>query len=120
MNAAAAAFLASLLMVRAVDAAVAVLNLRSLRPEIPPELQGLYDRQDYGRSQEYARATTRAGLVKEGVDLAALCAFWFAGGFQALDALARGWGRGPVSAGLLLFAGLALLSLPFAVHATFV
>ena len=124
MNAAAAAILASLLVVRAVDAAVAVLNLRSLRPEIPPELQGLYDRQAYGRSQEYARATTRAGLVKDGVDLAALCAFWFAGGFQALDALARGWGRGPVSAGLLFFAGLALLSallsLPFAVHATFV
>jgi STE24 endopeptidase len=115
VNAAAAAILASLLIARAVDAAVAVLNLRSLRPQIPPDLQRVYDPQAYGRSQEYARATMRASLAREGVDLAALCAFWFTGGFRALDALAWGWGGGPVLAGLIFVAGLllsALLSLP--------
>lgn len=124
MSAAAAAILASLLVVRAVDAAAALLNLGNLRPGLPPEMEGFYDRKAYERSQQYARATTRAGLVREGVDLAALCVFWFAGGFAALDGLARRWGNGPVLSGLVFLAGVlllsALLSLPFSVHATFV
>jgi STE24 endopeptidase len=124
LNAAGAAILASLLGVRALDATVALLNVRNLRPEIPPEMEGVYDRQAYERSQESARATTRAGLVREGVDLTALCAFWFAGGFPALDGLTRQWGGGPVPSGLLFVGALlllsALLSLPFSVYATFV
>ena len=124
MNPVSAAILASLLVVRAVETAAAILNLGNLRPEIPPEMEGVYDRQAYGRSQEYARATARAGLARQWVDLAALCAFWFAGGFQALDELARAWGGGPVLSGLLFVGALlllsALLSLPFSVHATFV
>jgi STE24 endopeptidase len=87
-------------------------------------MEGVYDREAYQRSQEYARATTRAGLVRQAADLAALCAFWFGGGFQALDELARAWGGGPVLAGLIFLGALlllsTLLSLPFAVHGTFV
>jgi STE24 endopeptidase len=87
-------------------------------------MREVYDREAYERSQQYTRETTRAGLVKQGVDLAALCAFWFSGGFQALDGLARDWGGGPVLSGLLYLGALlalsALLSLPFSVHATFV
>ncbi|HEY6000834.1 MAG TPA: M48 family metallopeptidase [bacterium] len=116
--------LVSLLAVRAIETAVAVLNLRSLLPDMPPEMEGIYDRAAYERSQAYARATARAGLVREWVDLAALCAFWFAGGFQMLDALAGAWGRGPVTSGLVYVGALAglsaLLSLPFSIHATFV
>jgi STE24 endopeptidase len=124
MTVGAAGILASLLIVRAVEIATAILNLKALRPELPPEMQGLHDREAYERSQEYTRVTTRAGLLKQGVDLAALTAFWFAGGFQALDRLAREWGGGPVLSGLLFIGALlslsALLSLPFSVHATFV
>ena len=124
MNPVSGAILASLLAVRAFETAAALLNLGNLRPEIPPEMEGVYDRQAYRRSQEYARATARAGLVRQWVDLAALCAFWFAGGFRALDDLARAWGGGPVLSGLLFVGALlllsALLSLPFSVHATFV
>ena len=124
MSPVAAAILLALLAVRAVEIAAALLNLRHLRPEIPAEMEGVYDREAYQRSQEYARATTRAGLVRQGVDLAALCAFWFGGGFQALDELARAWGGGPVLAGLIFLGALlllsTLLSLPFAVHGTFV
>jgi len=116
--------LAALLTVRAVEAAVAILNLKALRPELPPEMQGVYDREAYARSQRYTRVTTRAGLVKQGVALAALCAFWFAGGYPALDKLARQWGDGPVLSGLIFIGTLlllsALLSLPFSVHATFI
>ena len=124
MSPVAAAILLALLTVRAVEIVAALLNLRHLRPEIPAEMEGVYDREAYERSQEYARATTRAGLVRQGVDLAALCAFWFGGGFQALDELARAWGGGPVLAGLIFLGALlllsTLLSLPFAVHGTFV
>jgi STE24 endopeptidase len=124
MNAGTIGIFSALLIVRAVEIAAAILNLTSLRPELPTEMQGVYDRDAYERSQEYTRVTTRAGLVKQGGDLAALSAFWFAGGFQALDRLAREWGGGPVLSGLLFIGTLlllsALFSLPFSVHATFV
>jgi STE24 endopeptidase len=124
MNAGAVGILVSLLIVRGVEIATSIMNLKALRPELPPEMQSVYGREAYERSQEYTRVTTRAGLVRQGVDLAALLAFWFAGGFRALDGLAREVGGGPVLSGLLFLGALlllsALLSLPFSVHATFV
>ena len=61
--------------------------------------------------------------MKQGFDLAALSAFWFAGASRRSTAGA-GWGGGPVLAGLIFIGTLmllsALLSLPFSVHATFV
>jgi STE24 endopeptidase len=51
-------------------------------------------------------------------------AFWFAGGFNCLDVIVRGWDLNPILTGLayigILAVGRSALSLPFSVYGTFV
>ncbi len=102
---------------------VALLNLRSLTPELPAEFVDTYDQEQYARSQEYTRVTTRFSLVQGTVSLAVTVAFILAGGFNVIDSLVRGFGFSSIPTGLL-FTGLltllsAALSLPFSVYSTF-
>lgn len=100
-----------------------LLNLRALRREVPVEFQAWYDPARFRRSKAYLAANTMFSLVAGWAGLGCLLAFWFLGGFQRLDVLVRGFGRGPIVSGLLyfalLFAAHEVLSLPFAVYHTF-
>ena len=40
-----------------------VLNLKMLQKELPEAFQGVYDKDRYGKSQEYLRVNTRFGWV---------------------------------------------------------
>ena len=115
--------LAILLLGALLELIAGLLELRSLHPELPAEFTGVYDRDRYARAQEYTRATTRLALVRRTVGLALTVAFVLAGGFNLVDALARGLGLTPVPTGLVFTGLLALLSgavqLPFSVYATF-
>lgn len=115
--------LAALAMELALDTVSDVLNLRALTPEMPDELSDVYEPAEYRRSQEYTRVRTHFGLVCGAFDLAALLVFWFAGGFNALDEIARSVWDHPVGAGLVYIGALGLLhtllTLPFGVYATF-
>jgi len=101
-----------------------VLNLKSLRSELPPDLEGVYRPEDYRRSQEYIRTNTRFDFVTGAFGLAVLLAFWLAGGFNYLDQIVRSWGFVPIVNGLvyigILLAGYSLLMLPFDIYDTFV
>lgn len=101
-----------------------LLNLKSLSGELPEEFEDVYDRETYARSQEYTRARTRFGLITSSVNLAALLAFWFFGGFNWLDGVVGGWELGVIWTGLAYIGILvllkSLLSLPFRVWSTFV
>jgi STE24 endopeptidase len=103
---------------------VAVLNLRSLTPQLPAEYIGVSDPEPYERSQEYSRATTRFALIQSTVSLALTLVFILAGGFNLVDQAARSFGFSSIPTGLLFTGMLALLSsilgLPFSVYATFV
>ncbi|MBV5316350.1 MAG: M48 family metallopeptidase [Desulfobulbaceae bacterium] len=106
------------------ELAVALLNLRSLTPQLPTEFVGVYDQEQYGRSQEYTRATTRFALIQSTVSLALTLIFILAGGFNLVDQAARSFGLSSIPTGLLFTGMLALISsilgLPFSVYATFV
>jgi len=103
---------------------VAILNLRSLTPQLPAEFIGVYDPEQYERSQEYTRATTRFALIQSTLSLALTLVFILAGGFNLVDQAARSFGFSSIPTGLLFTGMLALLSsilgLPFSVYATFV
>lgn len=71
------------------------LNLKSLRSELPPDLEGVYQPEEYRRSQDYIRTNTRFDFVTSTFGLAVLLAFWFAGGFNYLDQIVRSWGFVP-------------------------
>ncbi|MCF6290343.1 MAG: M48 family metallopeptidase [Desulfobacterales bacterium] len=108
----------------ALETLAELLNLRALSPEPPRDCEDIYDPAEYRRSQEYTRVRTRFGFVASVFDLAILVGFWFAGGFELLDSLVRGWGNGPIVSGLffitILALGKFLLSIPFSCYRTFV
>jgi len=115
--------LSILLLGYLIELTVALLNLRSLSPELPAEFAGVFERDLYARSQEYTRVTTRFGLLQSTVSLAATLAFILAGGFNLVDGAARSFGLAPIPTGLLFTGLLALISgvfnLPFSVYSTF-
>ena len=123
MNAYAAIILAALLAEYALKLVSDVLTLRHLQPTLPPEFRDTFDEEEYERAQAYTRTTTRFGLVSSTFGLAVLLVFWFAGGFEGLDTIVRGWGFGPIGTGLcyvgLLVLGRGALSLPFSLYSTF-
>jgi STE24 endopeptidase len=114
----------ALIIEYAIGLAAEVLNLRSLRSGLPPDLEGVYQPEDYRRSQEYIRTNTRFGFVASTFSLAVLLSFWFAGGFNYLDQIVRSWGFVPIVNGLFyigtVLAGYGLLTLPFSIYHTFV
>ncbi len=101
-----------------------LLNLKALKFELPPALEGVYQPEDYLNSQEYTRATTRFEFVVSTFRLLLLLSFWFVGGFNYLDQFVRAWGLVSVVNGLLYIGiqlvAYSLLMLPFSVYATFV
>lgn len=101
-----------------------LLNLKSLRPEIPEPFRGVYDEEKYQRSQEYTRTNSLFGIVESVVSLVAFLVFWWLGGFQWLDEIVRGWGLGPLLTGLvyvsILLLASQLLDLPLDLYDTFV
>jgi STE24 endopeptidase len=116
--------LSVLLLGHLLDLTAALLNLRRLSPELPAEFVGVFDNEQYARSQAYTRATTRFGLIQSTVSLALTVAFIVAGGFNYVDLAARSFGFSSIPTGLLFTGMLALLStiagLPFSVYSTFV
>lgn len=101
-----------------------LLNLKSLKLELPFVLQDIYNQEDYRKSQEYLRTTTRFGLVDSSFTLLILLAFWFSGGFNWFDQVVTGWNLVPVVTGLLyigiLLFAYSLIKLPFDIYSTFV
>jgi STE24 endopeptidase len=101
-----------------------LLNLKALKLELPSTLEGMYKPEDYRKSQEYTRESTRFDLIASTFQLLLLLSFWFAGGFNYLDQMVRVWGFVPIVSGLLyigiLLVAYSLLTLPFSVYATFV
>lgn len=101
-----------------------LLNLKVLKLELPPTLEGVYNPEDYRKSQEYTRESTRFDIVAITFQLLLLLSFWFAGGFNYLDQVVRAWGLVPLVSSLLyigiLLVAYSLLTLPFSVYATFV
>ncbi len=116
--------LGTLLISYIFDLVADLLNLKALAPDLPSEFQDVYDADAYQKSQTYERVTTRFGFLTSTFGLALTLGFWFAGGFNWLDQLVRGWGLHSIINGLLYVAILTLarmaLSMPFNIYSTFV
>ena len=100
------------------------LNLKHLGSELPLAFEGIYDPEQYRKSQQYLRVNTQFGWITSTFNLCLLLVFWFAGGFPFLDNWVRTFELGPVLSGLIYMGVLVLLkaalSLPFSAYATFV
>ena len=78
-----------------------ILNLKSLKTTLPNEFNGVYDADDYRKSQEYTRVRTKFGFLTSSIGLIITIIFWFAGGFNYLDQFIRSWELGPIWTGLI-------------------
>jgi len=116
--------LAVLILGYLLNLVIAILELRALDPELPPEFSNVFDQEKYRQSQQYTRVTTRFSQIHDTFMLVVTIVFILAGGFNRIDLMARSFGQGSIATGLLFTGGLALLSaiigLPFSVYSTFV
>ena len=124
MNNYAIIILATILISFLLDLAADWLNLRALSDRIPAEFEGVYDAEKYRQSQEYTRVNTRFGFLTSTFNLLVSLIFWFAGGFQWLDQIVRGWNFSSIITGILYIGVLVIvrtiISLPFNIYDTFV
>lgn len=101
-----------------------LLNISTLKADLPKEFEGVYDINSYKKSQEYTRTRTKFGIIESTVSLAITLIFWFAGGFDFLDQIARSWNLAVLWTGLIYIGILVLirsiLSIPFSIYSTFV
>ena len=107
-----------------IDVVSRMMNLGSLKPELPATFADVFDKSAYAKSQAYTRERTRFGLFGDTASLLILLAFWWLGGFGWLDETVRGYTENQIIAGLLfigaLYLGSRLISMPFDLYGTFV
>ena len=100
------------------------LNLKHTLPELPDELSGIFDPDEYKRSQLYKRDNTRFSFLTSSVSLVVMLLVFFFGGFGWLDDWISTLTTNYIVHVLLFFGMLALVSdiltTPFALYDTFV
>jgi STE24 endopeptidase len=106
------------------DRLLDLLNLKHTLPGLPEELQGIFDAEEYRRSQLYKRDNTRFSFLTSTLSMVALLIVFFLGGFGWLDRQVDGMTSHYIIHVLLFFGILALVSdlltTPFALYDTFV
>ena len=100
------------------------LNLKFTVPELPDELKGIYDEEEYRKSQNYKRDNTRFSFISSTLSLLLMGVIFFLGGFGWLDSWLSGMISNYILFVLAFFGILALagdiLSTPFDLYSTFV
>ena len=100
------------------------LNLKSIKSVVPEDLSGIYEPDEYRKSQDYLRTTTKFAFLTNTFKLILLLGFWFAGGFGWLDEAIREQNFHIIINGLLFISILLLaqlvLTIPFEIYSTFV
>ncbi|MBK1790672.1 M48 family metallopeptidase [Persicirhabdus sediminis] len=106
------------------DFVAAILNMKSLQPELPEEFKGIYDDDKYAQSQQYTKVGERFGIIKASFSLGVLLVFWFANGFGQLDVWVRSLGYSEITNGLVyigvLMVANGIIHMPFDIYSTFV
>ena len=100
------------------------LNLKHMKEELPPELQGIYPAEEYRRSIAYQKERQRFSFLVSTLSFGVLLLMLLSGGFGLLDSWLRQYLENPIWLVLaffgILFLVSDLLSLPFQLYSTFV
>lgn len=107
-----------------VDQSLALLNHKSSKGQVPEKLKGLYDEDEYKKSQKYQATRTRFGFITSLFSTLLTLAVITFGLFGDIDTLVAGWSDNSITQSLLFFGLLFVLSdiinLPFSYYSTFV
>lgn len=100
------------------------LNLTRLSDRLPDELKGIYDENQYARSQQYLRANIRFSRLTETLSFLLVLFMLFSGGFAWLDRWTASFTQNQILHALMFFGILLLVSdlifTPFSIYHTFV
>lgn len=100
------------------------LNLKHSLTELPEELEGIFDPEEYKRSQLYKRDNTRFSFVTSTLSLIIMTLVFFLGGFGWLDQQLSGITNSYILFVLLFFGVMAfagdILTTPLSIYNTFV
>ena len=105
------------------DKFLSYLNLKNTIPELPEEVEDVYEPDRYRESQNYKRTNTRFSFITGSFNLILVLIMLLAGGFGFIDEIAWNITGNNIIAALVFFGiiGLAsdILSTPFELYQTF-
>lgn len=100
------------------------LNAKHFNDSIPAELEGIYNEEEYLKSQEYKKTNYKFSVVTSIISIIATLLFFIFEGFAFVDNLARNFSDNTIVITLIFFGIIIfasdILSLPFSYYATFV
>lgn len=108
----------------AVERILAYWNAQSANDQIPDELSGLFNEEEYAKQQSYFRTNQRFEIITSSISTIAILFMFLLGGFALVNTWANDWVTHPVFVSLLFFAILyvasTLLGLPADYYRQFV
>ncbi len=100
------------------------LNSRKFQDPIPEELQDVFDKKEYLKSQAYKKDNYKFGILSSSFSIVLTLGFLIFGGFEWLDLLSRNITENPILMALLFFGiimiGSDIITTPFSYYQTFV
>ena len=105
------------------DQTLDYLNLKHSKSVLPDELKGIYNDEEYAKSQDYQKAQSKFSFITSGFSTALSVAIIAFGGFGLIDTFLGGYISNPILLSLGFFGVLFILSdlinLPFQLYSTF-
>jgi len=106
------------------DTVLNYLNSKHFNDKIPDELQGIYNDEEYLKSQRYKKENYKFSLISSTFSIVSTLLFFIVDGFAFVDTLAKSISNNPILITLIFFGIIALasdiLSVPFSYYKTFV
>lgn len=103
---------------------LAYRNRKRMSPQIPDRLEGIYDKEDYKKQQEYQKTNSRFGLYVSSFSFVVLLMVLLLGSFGWLDGVLRDFTNNEIALTLsffgIIYIANAIISLPFEYYSTFV
>ena len=106
------------------DSFLDYLNSKHFKDELPPELQDVYDVEEYKKSQDYKATNQKFSNITSLFSLSLTLAFFFLDGFRFVDDIARNTSTNSIIIALVFFGIIMfasdIITTPFSYYKTFV
>ncbi|PTM08416.1 MAG: peptidase M48 [Bacteroidetes bacterium] len=107
-----------------IDKVLGSLNAKHFNDVLPPELQDVYDEEEYKKSQTYKATNHQFSNITSAFSLILTLAFFYFDGFEYVDNIARSYSTNSIVIALIFFGIIMLASdiitTPFSYYKTFV
>ncbi|GGK19617.1 peptidase M48 [Yeosuana aromativorans] len=107
-----------------VDKFLDALNAKHFNDDLPKEIEDVYDKDEYKKSQDYKATKYKFGIITSTFSLVLTLAFLLLDGFEYVDSIARSVSDKPIIIALIFFGiimiGSDIVTTPFSYYSTFV